>query len=168
MSHKKDQEIVSALVQVLSQHQNGTSAVPDLYRGNGSLPVPQRPGLLTRLFDRTGALQDEYAKKQLVEILETGLAALKTEARGYLDTVQLDVQSKVRVHEHRVLQREAILKKRAEGEAQIDLHVMQQRLIEQAAQLGLDPVDEQYLIQKIISTCMTNPKDKESRNGNNK
>lgn len=163
MKDRRDQEVVSALVKVLTQ-QNGSSAVPDLYH-NGSLPVPQRPGLLTRWFDRTGAARDEYAHKQLLVILETELKALQIEAEGYIETVQLDAQSRVRVHEHRVLQHEAILKKRAEGEAQINLHVMQQRLIEQATQLGLDPVDEQYLIQKIIATCMTNPKDKENRNG---
>lgn len=166
---RKNKDLITALVKVLADDQETSNGhLPATYQGNGSLPIPQRPRLLTRLFDRTGALQDEYAKKQLVEILETGLVALKTEARGYLDTVEISMKSKVRVHEHRVLQQEAVLKKQAEGEAQIDLHVMQQRLIEQAAQLGLDPVDEQYLIQKIIATCMTNPKDKENRNGHSK
>ena len=152
---RKDQDVITTLIQALTKHQNGSnSTVPDIYRGNGSLPTPQRPGLLSRWFDRTGAARDEYAHKQLLVILETELKALQIEAEGFIDTVQLDRASKVRVHEHRVLQREAILKKQAEGEAYIDLHVMQQRLLERAAQLGLDPVDEEYLIAKIVATCM--------------
>ena len=157
------EDVITTLIQALTKHQNGNSAVPDLYR-NGSLPLPQRPGLLTRLFDRTGALQDEYAKKQLEVILETGLAALQTEAKGYLDTVEISVKSKVRVHEHRILQQEAVLKKQAEGEAQIDLHVMQQRLLQQVAELGLDPEEEVFVIAKIVATCMSKSKDNTKEN----
>lgn len=166
MTHKKDQDVITALVKVLTQHQNGNSAIPDIYRGNNPLPVPERPGFLARLFDRAGAMQDANALKQLEVILDTGLAALQTEAKGYLDTVKLDVDSKVRVHKHRVLQQEAVLKKEAEGQAVIDLHVMQRRLSEQMAALGFDTGETTYIIGRIIATCMGKSNDKENHHGN--
>jgi len=161
----KDQQVITALIQALTQHQNGSSAVPALYR-NGSLPLPQRPGLLTRWFDRTGATQDEYAHKQLLVILETGLKSLQIEAEGYIETVQLTTESKVRVHAHKLTQQEAVLKKEAEALAVIDLHAMQQRLLKQIAEMGLDPTEEAFVIAKVVTACMA--KDKENRNGHNK
>jgi hypothetical protein len=153
VTQAKDQDVIATLLQVL--HQNGAGAL---------LPTPQRPGLLARLFDRGGAARDDFAYRQLLVMLETELKALQVETEGYVKTVQLTTDSKVQVHERKLAHQEAVLMSEAEGLAVIDLHTMQQRLIEKVAGLALDPKEEAFVIAKIVAACMGKPKENHKEN----
>jgi len=153
--------VINALITALTESQkNRNGRLPAKYDSDSSLPVPEPEGFFARLFDPHARLKEDFEHKRLALMLDTRIKALELEAQGYVDTVRIDQDHKVRLHEHEVLQREAVMKKHAEARAQILLHTLQQGLMSEVADLGLDPTSEQYLIAKIVGICMRSEKEK--------
>jgi hypothetical protein len=164
VSDKDQEKILDTLLQALTDRRKPSNGnLPAKYDGDSPLPVPQPKGFFARLFDPHVQLKEDYETKRLSVMLDTRIKALELEAQGYVDKVRIDQENKVRLHEHEVLQNEGVMKRYAEARAQILLHNLQQSLMTQVAELGLDPTEEQYLISKIVSMCMKT--EKENPNG---
>jgi hypothetical protein len=157
MAHD-DQDLIAVLKQVLTEHQQSNGALSTRH-----LPLPERQGFFARLFDRHGALKDRYALKQLALILDTQFRALEHEADAYVQIVEINQASKVRLHGHQILQEEAILKKGAQARSQILLFKMLQNFIEQVSDIDLDADSQKILITRIINICLSQ---EENSNGN--
>jgi len=153
--------ILDALVHALNERKNHTNGnLPAKYDGDSPLPVAQPKGFLARLFDPHARLKERYEQDRLSLMLDTRFRAMEHEAKAYVDMIRIDQESKVRLHEHAVLQKEAVMRRYEESRAQILLHNLQQSLMMQVSDLGLDPTDEQYLIAKIVSICMRTKEEK--------
>jgi hypothetical protein len=163
-NHKDQENILDTLLQALTERRkNTTNNLPAKYDGDSPLPVPEPKGFFARLFDPRAEIKEDYETKRLSVMLETRLKALELEAQGYLDKVRIDQENKTRLHEHEVLQNQAVMKRYGEARAQILMHNLQRGLMTQVAEMGLDPTEEEYLITKLVRICLQS--EKENPNG---
>jgi hypothetical protein len=105
----------------------------------------------------------EFEQKQLQLTIETRLKAMNYEAHGYTETVRIDQEQRVRLHEQERREQEDVQKRYAKARAEIQKHLLQQNLMTELADYNLDPMEEQLLIAKIVRIMMT-PNGTESSN----
>ena len=160
--------ILDALIQALStrrkEQQQHNNALPVPYHPANSLPSTSRPGFLARMFDPSAAMKMEFEQKQLQLTIETRLKAMNYEAHGYAETIRIDQEQRVRLHEQERREQEDVQKRYAKARAEIQKHLLQQNLMTELADYNLDPMEEQLLIAKIVRIMMT-PNGTESSNG---
>ena len=166
MEEQKD--ILETLIQALSQRRNdqkkNTESLPVPYQRADSLPTPSRPNLFARMFDPSAVKKMEFEQDQLDIMLATRLKTMGYQAHRYAETVRIDEESLTRQHEHDRHEQEEVQKRYATARAEIHKHTLQQSLLAEIAELNLDPIDEQFLIAKIVRILMST-NGKENPNG---
>jgi hypothetical protein len=160
--------IIDAIVDALSKRRNGqkqqNDALPVPYQRADTLPSIHRPGFFERMFDPGAAMKADYEQKQLQLLLDARLKAMGHQANAYDETVRIDEEARVRHHQKERRAQEDVQERYAKARAEIQKHVLQQNLVTELADLGLDPMDEQFLIAKIVRIMMST-NDKEHPNG---
>jgi hypothetical protein len=116
------------------------------------------------MFDPSATAKRLFEQEQLQIIIDTRLKAMRYEAHGYAETIRIDQEYRVRQHEQERREQEDVQQRYAKARAEIQKHVLQQSLMVELADLHLDPMDEQFLIAKIVRILMST-NDKENLNG---
>jgi hypothetical protein len=162
--------IIDAIVEALSKRRNGQEqkqqheALPIPYQRADTLPSIHRPGFFQRLFDPSATKKEAFEQKQLDVLYAARLKAMGHQAKAYDDMTRIDAESRVRQHEKERRAQEDVEDRYAEARAEIQKHIRQHNLVAEIADLGLDPMDEQFLIAKIVRIMMTT-NGKEHTNG---
>ena len=161
---KEQEDILDTLITALTKRQNeqkqSNGTLPAVYHDTNSLPNTRPKGFWARLLDPYATITADFEKKQHILMLEARFKALEYEANGYAETIRIDQEHKVRLHEHEVRQKEAVMQQYAEARAQILKHNLQHGLMSQIADMNLDPAEEEYLIKTIVGICMRSEKEK--------
>ena len=165
-----NESIIDAIVEALSKRRNGQEqkqqheALPIPYQRADTLPSFHRPGFFERMFDPSAAMKADFEQKQLKKMLDARLQAMGHQTKAYDDITRIDAESRVRQHEKERRAQDDVQERYAQARAEIQKHILQQNLVSELADLGLDPMDEQFLIAKIVRIMMTT-NGKEHTNG---